>query len=164
MKKQELENGMVVETRDKQRFLVIGDNLEGEDGYLKLQDYKDYMQFGNNHQPGYINLDNFDIMKVYPNIFAITDYKVAQQPLWERRETPRLTNDEVTILRNIDKKYKWIARDIFGKLCIYEDEPHQTSYGWAFLKPFDHLFDKIASSDKKPINIKWLLMQNKEEL
>ena len=164
MKKQELEKGMVVETRDKQRFLVIGDNLEGEDGYLKLQDYKDYMQFGNNHQPGYINLDNFDIMKVYPNIFAITDYKVAQQPLWERRETPRLTNDEVTILRNIDKKYKWIARDIFGKLCIYEDEPHQTSYGWAFLKPFDHLFDKIASSDKKPINIKWLLMQNKEEL
>ena len=166
---------MVAETRHKLRFLVIGDNLEGKDGHIKLKEYNDDMRFGNNHQPGDITLDNFDIMKVYPNMFVITDYKVAQQPLWERKETPRLTNDEIAILRNIDKKYKWIARDIVGKLCIYKDEPHQTSYGWrahqpstmeiwASLKPFDHLFDEITSSDKKPININDLLMQNKEEL
>jgi hypothetical protein len=120
MKKSDLRNGMVVETRDKFRFLVIGDNLQGKDGYLKLQDYKDDMQFGNNHEPGYINLDNFDIMKVYPNIFVITDYNVMQQPLWERRETLRLTSDEIAILRNIDKKYKWIARDKNGILYIYD--------------------------------------------
>jgi len=161
MKKSDLRHGMVVETRHKLRFLVIGDNLEGKDGHIKLKEYNDDMQFGNNHQHGDITLDNFDIMKVYPNVFA---NKVAQQPLWERKETPRLTNDEIAILRNIDKEYKWIARDKNGILYIYKDEPHQTSYGWAFLKPFDHLFDEIASSDKKPINIKWLLMQNKEEL
>ena len=175
MKKSDLRHGMVVETRHKLRFLVFGDNLEGKDGHIKLKEYNDDMQFGNNHQSGYITLDNFDIMKVYANMFAITDYKVVQQPLWERKETPRLTNDEIAILRNIDKEYKWIARDIFDKLYIYKDEPHQTSYGWrahqpstmeiwASLKPFDHLFDEITSSDKKPINIKWLLMQNKEEL
>jgi hypothetical protein len=69
-------------------------------------------------------------------------------------------------------EYKWIARDIFDKLYIYKDEP---AYGWrahrpstmeiwASLKPFDHLFDEITYSDKKPININDLLMQNKEEL
>ena len=108
MNKQELEKGMVVETRDKLRFLVIGDNLEGKDGYLELQGYNDDMQFGSKHQPGDITLDNFDIMKVYANMFAITDYNVAQQPLWERRETPRLTNDEIAILRNkkIKRRYQ----------------------------------------------------------
>ena len=176
MNKQELEKGMVVETRDKLRFLVIGDNLEGKDGYLELQGYKDDMRFGSKHEPGYINLDNFDIMKVYPSILALTDINVAQQPLWERKEPPRLTNDEIAILRNIDKKYKWIARDIFDKLYVYEGEPHKTSYGWsahhpstkeiwASLKPFDHLFDEITSSDKKPININDLLdsIEEKQE-
>jgi len=176
MNKQELEKGMVVETRDKLRFLVIGDNLEGKDGYLELQGYKDDMRFGSKHEPGYINLDNFDIMKVYPSILALTDINVAQQPLWERKETPRLTNDEIAILRNMDKKYKWIARDIFDKLYIYKDEPDKTSYGWrahrpstmeiwASLKPFDHLFDEITYSDKKPININDLLdsIEEKQE-
>ena len=120
MKKSDLRHGMVVETRHKLRFLVIGDNLEGKDGHIKLKEYNDDMQWGNNHQPGDISLDNFDIMKVYANMFAITDYKVAQQPLWERKEPPRLTNDEIAILRNIDKKYKWIARDKNGILYIYD--------------------------------------------
>ena len=171
MKKQELENGMVVETRDKFRFLVIGDNLQGKDGYLKLQDYKDYMQFGNNHQPGYINLDNFDIMKVYPNIFVITDYNVMQQPLWERKEPPRLTNDEIAILRNIDKKYKWIARDGDGGLCIYKDQPvKQGNPAWgcrtsyADLSLFSNMFNFIQWTDSEPYVIDDLLMQNKEEL
>ena len=174
MKKSDLRHGMVVETRHKLRFLVIGDNLEGKDGHIKLKEYNDDMRFGSNHQPGDITLDNFDIMKVYPTIYAFKEVDHPWLPLWERRETPRLTNDEVTILRNIDKKYKWIARDIFGKLCIYEDEPHQTSYGWrahqpstmeiwASLKPFDHLFDEITSSDKKPTNINDLLDSMQEK-
>ena len=174
MKKQELEKGMVVETRDKLRLIVIGDNLEGKDGYLELQGYKDDMKFGNNHEPGYINLDNFDIMKVYPSIFAITDYKVAQQPLWERREIPHLTNDEVTILRNIDKEYKWIARDKNGILYIYDSVPEKRgNYKWSRdtlhvdilsnLSLFSHLFDFIQWTDDEPYNINDLLMQNKEE-
>ena len=168
MKKQELENGMVVETRHKQRFLVIGDNLLGQHENIKLKEYNEELWFGNKYSYG------LDIMKVYPNMFAITDYKVAQQPLWERKEPPRLTNDEIAILRNIDKKYKWIARDKFDKLCIYKDEPHKTSYGWrahqpstmeiwASLKPFDHLFDEITYSDKKPININDLLDSMQEK-
>ena len=168
MKKQELEKGMVVETRDKLRFLVIGDNLEGKDGYLELQGYKDDMRFGNNHEPGYINLDNFDIMKVYPNIFAIPDYNVMQQPIWERRETPRLTNDEIAILRNIDKRYKWIARDGDGGLCIYKDQPvKQGNPAWGCrtsyvdLSFFSNMFNFIQWTDSEPYVIVGLLYSRK---
>ena len=172
MKKQELENGMVVETRDKFRFLVIGDNLQGKDGYLKLQDYKDDMQFGNNHQSGYITLDNFDIMKVYANMFAITDYKVVQQPLWERKEPPRLTSDEVAILRNIDKRYIWIARDKNGILYIYDSVPEKRgNYKWSRdtlhvdilsnLSLFSHMFNFIQWTDSEPYVIDDLLYNKK---
>ena len=169
MKKSDLRNGMVAETRHKLRFLVFDDKLLGQHENIRIKEYNEELWFGNKYSYG------LDIMKVYPNMFAITDYKVAQQPLWERRETPRLTDDEIAILRNMDKKYKWIARDIFDKLYVYKDEPDKISYGWrahrpstmeiwASLKPFDHLFDEITSSDKKPYNINDLLMQNKEEL
>ena len=157
MKKSDLRNGMVAETRHKLRFLVIGDNLVGKDGHIKLKEYNDDMQWGNNHQPGYISLDNFDIMKVYPNMFVITDYKVAQQPLWERKEPPRLTNDEIAILRNIDKEYKWIARDKNGILYIYGDLVE--------FSLFSHMFNFIKWTDDEPYNIGDLLdsIEEKQE-
>ena len=176
MKKSDLRNGMVAETRHKLRFLVIGDNLEGKDGYLELQGYKDDMRFGSKHEPGYINLDNFDIMKVYPNIFVITDYNAMQQPLWERRETPRLTNDEIAILRNIDKEYKWIARDKNGILYIYDSVPEKRgNYKWSRdtlhvdilsnLSLFSHMFNFIKWTDDEPYVIVDLLdsIEEKQE-
>ena len=174
MKKQELEKGMVVETRDKLRLLVIGDNLEGKDGYLELQGYKDDMRFGSKHEPGYISLDNFDIIKVYANMFAITDYKVAQQPLWERKEPPRLTNDEIAILRNIDKKYKWIARDKNGILYIYDSVPEKRGNNkwsrdtlhvdvFSSFSLFSHMFNFIKWWDDEPYVIVDLLDSMQEK-
>ena len=175
MKKSDLRHGMVVETRHKQRFLVIGNNLVGKDGHIKFKEYNDDMQWGNNHQPGDISLDNFDIMKVYANMFAITDINVAQQPLWERKEPPRLTSDEIAILRNIDKEYKWIARDKNGILYIYDSVPEKRgNYKWSRdtlhvdilsnLSLFSHMFKFIQWTDSEPYVINDLLMQNKEEL
>jgi hypothetical protein len=171
MKKSDLRHGMVVETRDKLRFLVTGDKLEGKDGYLKLKEYNDDMQFGNNHQPGYISLDNFDIMKVYPTIYAFKVVDHPWLPLWERKEPPRLTNDEIAILRNIDKEYKWIARDKDRGLCIYKEQPvKQGNPAWgcrtsyADLSFFSNMFNFIQWTDDEPYNINDLLMQNKEEL
>ena len=165
MKKQELEKGMVVETRHKQRFLVIGDNLLGQHENIKLKEYNEELWFGNKYSYG------LDIMKVYPNIFVITDYNVMQQPLWERKEPPRLTNDEIAILRNIDKEYKWIARDKNGILYIYDSVPKKRgNYRWSRdtlhvdLSLFSNMFNFIQWWDGKPYNINDLLMQNKEEL
>ena len=39
MKKEELKSGMLVQVRNDNVFIVIGDNLVTMDGYLKLYDY-----------------------------------------------------------------------------------------------------------------------------
>jgi len=162
LKKSDLRNGMVAETRHKLRFLVIGDNLLGQHENIKLKEYNEELWFGNKYSYG------LDIMKVYPNMFAITDYKVAQQPLWERKEPPRLTNDEIAILRNIDKEYKWIARDGDGGLCIYKDQPvKQGNPAWgcrtsyADLSLFSNMFNFIQWTDSEPYVIVGLLYSRK---
>ena len=71
----------------------------------------------------------------------------------EYQEPIVLSEDEKVILRNIDKKYKWIARDS-DMLCVYETEPYQDSFYWdcegAFreIEIFSHLFQFIKSLDK----------------
>ena len=42
------------------------------------------------------------------------------------------TNDEKAIARNIDKEYKWIARDRDGELCIYDGKPEKGMDSWYF--------------------------------
>ena len=174
MKKSDLRHGMVAETRHKLRFLVFGDNLEGKDGHIKLKEYNDDMWFGNNHQPGDITLDNFDIMKVYPTIYAFKVVDHPWLPLWERRETPRLTNDEIAILRNIDKIYIWIARDKNGILYIYDSVPEKRgNYKWSRdtlhvdilsnLSLFSHMFNFIKWTDDEPYNINDLLDSMQEK-
>ena len=170
MKKSDLRHGMVVETRHKLRFLVIGDNLLGQHENIKLKEYNEELWFGNKYSYG------LDIMKVYPNMFAIPDYKVAQQPLWERRETPRLTSYEIAILRNIDKRYKWIARDKDRRLYIYNSVPEKRgNYKWSRdtlhvdilsnLSLFSHMFNFIKWTDDEPYNINDLLdsIEEKQE-
>ena len=174
MKKSDLRHGMVVETRHKLRFLVIGDNLEGKDGHIKLKEYNDDMQFGSKHQPGDITLDNFDIMKVYPTIYALKVVDHPWLPLWERKETPRLTSDEIAILRNIDKKYKWIARDKNGILYIYDSVPEKRgNYKWSrdtlhvdifsSFSLFSHMFNFIKWTDDEPYVIVDLLDSMQEK-
>ena len=65
------------------------------------------------------------------------------------------TNDEKAIARNIDEKYKWIARDHDGELCIYEEKPRKEGNYWYFdgygrLSYFNHLFSAIKWEDKEP--------------
>lgn len=77
----------------------------------------------------------------------------------------KLTEDEKVILRNIDKKYKWIARDGDGKLCVFVDKPLKFPYmwnnkrntGWDFLNVFAHLFQFIKWEDEEPYLIEDLL-------
>ena len=68
------------------------------------------------------------------------------------------TDDEKNIARNIDKEYKWIARDSDGNLCIYEGKPKkEKSYwhagGYDYLSPFNHLFLAIKWEDEEPTRI-----------
>lgn len=68
------------------------------------------------------------------------------------------TNDEKAIARNIDKEYKWIARDWDGNLCIYEGKPKKEGSRWIsndyeYLCYFNHLFSAIKWEDEEPTRI-----------
>lgn len=64
------------------------------------------------------------------------------------------TKDEKTIARNINKEYKWIARDSNGALYAYKRKPKkaETAYlnggGFNHLAIFDHLFSAIKWGDE----------------
>ena len=77
------------------------------------------------------------------------------------------TDDELYILRNIDKKYKWIAKDKDGLICTFVSKPIKTeklwSDGWsnsnngesyASLEAIKNsLFTEIKWEDEEPIYI-----------
>ena len=79
----------------------------------------------------------------------------------------QFTDDELCILRNIDKKYKWIARDKvdrdeydnYGNLNIYLGEPNKSTVSWlpsdeyCEFHAYNHLFQSIKWEDNEPIYI-----------
>ena len=73
----------------------------------------------------------------------------------------QFTDDELCILRNIDKKYKWITRDESGNLCIFVLKPNKNEEIWdnvihsGFIELgcFNNLFNSINWEDDEPIFI-----------
>ena len=75
------------------------------------------------------------------------------------------TDDELCILRNINKEYKWIAKDRDGDLWIYTNEPKKEDDGhWRdcsskslSFEPLDifknSLFTEIKWEDEEPVYI-----------
>lgn len=79
-----------------------------------------------------------------------------------------LSDDEFTILENIDKRYKFIARDDDGRLFVYMNEPIRSYTDWglrsgdeyASLTVFSHLFKMIKDTDEKATSIYSLIEQS----
>ena len=71
----------------------------------------------------------------------------------------QFTDDELCILRNIDKEYKWITRDNDdGCIFAYEDKPHKNEESWSSINNvglhcFNHLFQCIQWEDEEPVFI-----------
>lgn len=71
------------------------------------------------------------------------------------------TDDELCILRNIDKEYKWVARDEGGNVCIFIEKPLKKETVWDFVRGTDyiefhcynHLFQSIQWEDEEPVFI-----------
>lgn len=73
-----------------------------------------------------------------------------------------LTEAERIILENLDKAFKYIARDKDGKLYVYQNIPTKSGSWWANcifgdLSPFRHLFQFIKWEDDAPYEIAELL-------
>lgn len=164
MKKDELRNGMVVETREGNLYLVVGYFITRETGFDLLSNYKESL----------LNsfYDSLDIMKVYEykndrhdnnatTIRALFNREYLTL-LWERKEH-NLTEREVEILKALQTLgYEWLARDENGKLFSYIHKPEKLNEFWAAdgtpPTPIGKdLFTFIKWEDKEPTNIKELL-------
>ena len=155
MKKCDLEYGNVIETRNGDKYLVAYGHTDKllvnlNDGIWISAPIKSC------YKEDLTNVDYFDIdiMKVYK------DY-TCKELLWERKEKPKLTEDEKVILRNLPKEYKWIARDKNSSIFLYIDKPVKRNFWFddygTIRFPFDHLLQFIQWEDEEPYLIEDLL-------
>lgn len=99
---------------------------------------------------------------------AECNMKTAEWLEEEYTEPINLTDDEIVILKNIDKKYNWIVRNDYGYLWAHISKPVKYYRGWLDEKlgalpvglcAYNHLFTFIKWEDE-PYNIDELLKQN----
>ena len=153
MKKSDLVAGKHVVKYRNGCFRFVGKNGHLKDGESEvvssLMDYNAHLEhIGNEHSV-------FDIVAVY-----------ELKEVWKREELT-ITEDEKAILRNLPEKFKWIARDENGKLCIYRNKPGRLQRVWSgeedgeddfeYLNLFNHLFQMISWEDDEPWNTEDLL-------
>lgn len=104
-------------------------------------------------------------------VFKVKSYNYVQIIIellkWleqEYIEPTKLTDDEIVILKNIDKTYKWVARDSSNIPYVYKDKPIKDEYRWCgnfiSLMVLEHLFKFIKWEDEEPYNIDELLKIN----
>lgn len=153
MEKNDLTYGNVVELRDGTRYLYYSfydNSLIDLNGYFRscLDAYSDEL----NHK---LRCD-LDIMKVYNNY-------TCSKLLWERKEKPKLTEVERTILENLDREYEWIVRGMYGDIWVYKCKPDKDEFGWNCRDleklPFRNLFQFIKWEDEEPYLIEDLLKE-----
>ena len=164
MKKSDLEYGNVVEVRDGTRFLYQKSKvIEPSMDLISLSNGRDWLSLyylTDELEARHRIWDACDIMKVYK------DY-TCKELLWERKEKVKLTEDEKVILRNLPKEYKYIARQKYGELVVYQNKPYKanTRGYWEcyeismreFLSLYNHLFRFIEWEDEEPYLIEDLL-------
>ena len=170
MTKEDLSCGNVVETREGLKYLYINDkkscyvdwlvNLDKKDFDIKnIYNYRDDLTYD------HMALHHLDIMKVYE------DYTLKKL-LWERKEKPKLTEEERIILKNINEHFEYIARNEDNRLYLYEKKPRKIDYGWQMnddrtyfvdFYMYDNLFQFIQWGDEEPYLIEDLLKEEDDE-
>ena len=151
----------------KKSDLVSGKHIvELEDGsrYLYLEGW-----FANSRTWYGIDAKIYKIFGIQ-EVFSLSDMLVFGKGLvliWERK--PELSEAERVILENVDKKYKWIARDGYieeegmrAELGLFEDRPIRMNNYWsgtncASFAFFNNLFKMVKWEDEKPTLIADLL-------
>lgn len=167
MKKNDLENGYIVECKNGQRYIVIKDFtlktkrfcgskdiMLSNSGFMDFNNYNDDLTDKNENT-------EWNIDKVYYRKYlADTELKL----LWERKII-RLTDDERKLLEvAYNQGYNYIARDGNNTLFIFKEKPTKEDRIWIlnkgyWLETFEDMFDFIKWEDEKPYAIEELLKE-----
>ena len=129
---------------------------EGEE--FKFYEYGD-IYFIQNGYLYFIDIDSIG-KKSCLNVNNVVGKNVIKIP--KKKE---FTDDELCILRNINKEYKWIAKDKNGEVSIYTNKPKKEDVYWIDYSPFkpldfvvldmikNSLFTEIKWEDEEPVYI-----------
>ena len=166
MKKSDLISGKhIVETRLGDRFLVAGDFLPDiyGNGFTELTSYTEVL----NRIDSFTGFCEYDICKVYEIVYRTSLSRLFEDSetvklIWERK--PELSEVERVILENVDKEYKYIAREENNDLYLCGSKPHKFCKVWISNAPidismcqFNHLFGMVKWEDDEPTLISDLL-------
>ena len=171
MKKSDLISGKhILETRLGDRFLVAGDFLPDiyGNGFTELTSYTEDLS----RIDSFTGFYEHDICKVYEIVYRTSLSRLFEDSetvklVWERK--PELSEVERVILENVDKEYKYIARDKNGCLFLYSKEISKFTDEWCFdgdkgtvgihngFNLFKHLFKMVKWEDEEPTLISDLL-------
>lgn len=94
----DLRSGMVVETRDGDRYLVL---VDGEDIHMMCGNGRTYMgrwevtKVYNSDMTYALGNSDRDIMKVYPRTNNFYGVIIPHSPIWTRKETKEMTMEEI---------------------------------------------------------------------
>lgn len=94
MTKSDLKSGMIIETRDGERYITIVKE-DCEINFMNLQGgtYLDDCELLDDMTD---NIDNtYDIMKIYKMDYTLNDCKITQNLIWERKEVKEMTIKDI---------------------------------------------------------------------
>ena len=107
-------------------------------------------------------IQHFDeVLKIW-DYSTLTVNALVTSEIIKLSKKKEFTDDELCILRNIDKEYKWIARDEEdGGICIFIEKPLRKNHIWdlersshyMFFSCYNHLFNSIQWEDEEPVYI-----------
>ena len=138
------------------KFLDVLDVKEEEEFRISVYGDSSIYRFHNGELEYYD--DVYDKWKsALISVNAILDSEIIKLP-----KKKQFTDDELCILRNIDKEYKWITKDRTGEIWIYADKPKKEDkiWNWTKICSFkslemikNSLFTEIKWEDEEPVYI-----------
>lgn len=171
--KKDLKIGMIVETRCNILYMVHEFNNElvfiNTHGWLKLTDYEEDLLL---HDRELKRLDVINVREPNEMYQLVNGYWHQVPVIWERKELPKLTDDEHAILENLDLNifYPWIARDKDGRLFLHKERPEKdkgegvwSSQDQIFFLPYSKLFQFIKWTDTEVYSIHNLIEPKQNE-
>ena len=94
--------------------------------------------------------------------------KLIASEIIKLQKKKEFTDNELFILKNIDKKYKWIAKDKNGLIVTFVSKPIKTERFWNDDVPYasleaikNSLFNSIQWEDDEPVCIDDYVTRNK---
>jgi len=174
MKKSELKNSMVVETKTK-RYLVVGTQegvkLLSKDGCMSLSSYNDDLThkdiewtINKVYQPSFYGMG----MKMLDMEYEFDKYEL----LWQRKAPYKFTEKQLEVLAPYRHDYSdwWFAKDDFGDLRIFAVKPKKEETYWSYKNTGSGvkrvLFEKVFTDydwETEPIQLKEIFKGTKYE-